>query len=391
MRTALLCAAPICAALLAACAGNYRLDRGQEGYGAPRAVLSLRWQRSLVYHDILSYRPQEWATAAFGPMHRGAGQARRGGPGRATVLVGSSARSFGAYGARGEQLWRVKTGGTISSEPWYNPRTKVVYFGCDDGRLYAVDATSGKLRWSFKTKGTIVHPPAYHDGVLLFTSSENRIYGLDANTGRWRWQYDRSAPEGFTIQGYAGVLVVGNVAYTGFADGVLVALKASTGEVIWTKSLAGNRRRFVDIDTTPVLADGKILTASYASGLYALSPDTGSVAWSHPQVGIAAVTPSSYGPFITAPRAGLVALDKKGRERWRQAYPKGVPAEPLVAGPYVIIGGTESGLAVAEASSGRLLQYFDPGYGISARASRQGETVAVVSNRGRLYVFDLAL
>jgi outer membrane protein assembly factor BamB len=381
----------VSAALLAACAGNYRLDRGQEGYGAPRAVLQLRWQKRLVHHDILSYRPQEWAAATFGPRRRSAGQVKRGTPGQAIVLVGSSARSFAAFGARGEQLWRFETGGTVSSVPWYNPRNKIVYFGCDDGKLYAIDALTGKVRWTYKTKGTIVHPPAYHDGVLLFTSSENRIYGLDADTGRWRWQYDRAAPEGFTIQGYAGVLVVGAKAYTGFADGVLVALKPSTGEVIWTKSLAGGRRRFVDIDTTPVLADGKILTASYASGLYALSPDTGSVAWSYPQVGIAAITASSYGPFIVAPRAGLVALNNKGQQRWRQAYPKGVPAEPLIAGPYVIIGGTESGLAVAEARTGRLLQYFDPGYGISARASLEGETVAVLSNRGRLYVFDLAL
>ncbi len=389
MRTVIGAGWLLCGALLVACAGNYRADRGQEGYGAPRAVLSLRWQRPLVYHGVLSFRPQEWAAATFAPPLHSDGRAKTSG--QSMVLVGSSARAFLAFGARGEQIWRVKTGGAVSSVPWYNPRSKVVYFGCDDGKLYAVDAVSGTIRWTYKTKGTIVHPPAFHDGVLLFTSSENRIYGLDAATGRWRWQYDRNAPEGFTIQGHAGVLVVNGVAYTGFADGVLVALKANTGEVVWTKSLAGTRRRFVDIDTTPVLADGRILTASYANGLYALSPDTGSVAWAYPQVGIAAITPSAYGPFIVAPRAGLVALDKKGQQRWRQAYPKGVPAKPLVAGPYVIIGGTESGLAVAEARSGRLLQYFDPGYGISARASRQDETVVVLSNRGRLYVFDLAL
>lgn len=360
-----------------ACAGNYRLDTGNEGYGATRSVLRLRFHRHLVRHEFLAYRPQEWAASAFGP----------GG----TLLVGSTARQFVALSHDGRLLWKLDTDGIISSTPWYSTHTKLVYFGCDDGRLYAVDVATGKLRWKYTTKGTIVHQPAYSNGVLIFSSSENRVYAVDATSGRWRWQYDRERPEGFTIQGYAGVLVHRGLAYTGFADGVLVAMKASTGEVVWTKSLAGDKRRFVDIDTTPVLSGDVLLTSSYASGLYALDPATGSVVWSFPQPGISSIVTSPLGPFIVAPRGGLIALDQRGRQRWRQAFPRGVPSRPLVVGPYVIVGGTESGLHVASARRGKLQQVFNPGYGISAAATYADDTVAVLSNRGHLYVFDLQL
>ncbi|MCK5797996.1 MAG: PQQ-binding-like beta-propeller repeat protein [Deltaproteobacteria bacterium] len=377
----------VTAALSVGCAGNYRLERGSsEGYDAPREVLHLRWQRRLVHHKLLTYRPQEWASATFVSSANGEGGVEEG-----TLFIGSSEKHFDAYSRDGKRLWSLPTGGAVSSIPWFNPHNKWVYFGCDDGKLYAVDSETGKIRWSYATKGTIVHPPAYHDGLIVFTSSENRVYGLDAKTGRWRWQYDRALPEGFTIQGYAGVLSHGGVVYTGFGDGVFVALKATTGEVIWTKSLAGDKTRFVDIDTTPILAGGLVLTASYASGLYALDPKTGSVAWSFRQPAIAAVVASPDGLLVVAPRAGIVALDGDGHIRWRQAYRHGVPNTPLIVGPYVIVGGTESNLVVADARTGELLQQFASGAGISAPVARSGDTVAVLSNHGWLYVFDLRL
>jgi outer membrane protein assembly factor BamB len=359
---------------VSACAGNYRFD-GPEKVLGPQHILSLRWHKKLVHHGILSYRPQEWSMAAVSPS---------GG-----LYVGASNGRLIAFGKNGSQRWRVETNGAVSSEPAYDPTTKSVYFGADDGRMYAVNALTGKVRWSYATKGLMKHKPVFHQGMLIFATSENRIYGVDMRSGRWRWQYDREKPEGFTIAGHSGVLVRNGVVYAGFADGILVALKASTGEVIWTRSLAAGKTRFVDVDATPVMDNGHLLAASHAGGVFALSPRNGSVIWSFKQTGVTAIVPSRFGPFVVAAKAGVVALDSKGRERWRQLLPKGVPGRPSVYGPYLLVTGTETGLNVASAATGQLLQYFNPGYGISARAAVGKNTVAVVSNRGHLYVFDV--
>ncbi|MCC6752319.1 MAG: PQQ-binding-like beta-propeller repeat protein [Deltaproteobacteria bacterium] len=364
--------------LVSGCAGAYRFDDSSPAVSLrPTAVMSLRWQRRLVQRRFLDYRPQEWAAATLDA--------------RGTLYVGSSARRFLAIEASGRVRWSFPTGGGISSRPLYVSSRDTVYFGANDGKLYALDARTGQLRWSYTTQGTILHPPAEAAGLLLFTTNEDRVYAIDAATGKWRWQYEREAPEGFTIDGHAGVTVHGGMAYTGFSDGVVAALRVTSGEVVWTRSLGGDNpeKRFLDVDATPVIAGRQLVTATYSGGVFALSPENGSVRWHFPVEGASSVAARGGRLFLAAPRVGLVALDLSGRQLWRQALAKGVPSAPVVAGPYVFLTGTEMGLCVASARSGRLLQVFDPGYGISAPPTVGQGVVAVLSNEGGFYALGM--
>lgn len=326
----------------------------------------------------MSFKPQEWATPAVGAD--------------GSVYVGSSRGRFDAFDRTGRLRWQVAARGGISSEPLLDERQGVVYFGADDGRLYAVATATGKLRWTYTISGVVRHRPAYSDGVLLFTSSENRIYALDASTGKWRWQYDRERPEGFTIHGFAGVLVAGGLAYTGFADGMVVALKPATGEVVWTRSVAGEDEasRFVDADATPVMLGPLVVCAGYSTGVYALSADTGAVQWQLDLPGVYALAErSGRAVYATAPKVGIVAIDPRGHTIWRQALPRGVPSAPVVARDYVLVSSTETGIYVASAATGELIERFSPGQGVSAAAGVGPRTLAVLSNAGHLYAFAL--
>jgi outer membrane protein assembly factor BamB len=362
-------------ALAAGCAGNYRLEApAASAKSAPLEVLNLRWHKKLVTRELLDYRPQEWATPAFGE--------------NGVLFVGSSAKRLWALRVQdGTPVWKLNTLGAISSTPLYSSTYKTLFFGADDGKMYAVDKGTGKVRWRYATQGTVNREPALSEGFLLFTSSEGRVYGLDAKTGKWRWQYERELPEGFTIKGYAGVAVQGSTAFTGFADGTLVALRAYSGDVIWTRRLTGTKKRFVDLDSTPVLADGLLLATSYAGGVYAISPDTGSIRWQFPVEGAAGLLVHRDLIYFTSPKMGVVALDRAGRIVWRQAIMKGIPSTPVAAGPFLFICGSETGLYVVSARTGRLLQFFDPGHGISAPPAARSGYLSVVTNQGWLYTF----
>ena len=62
----------------------------------------------------------------------------------------------------------------------------VVYIGSGDQNVYALDATTGTLRWSFAT-GDVVHAsPAVANGLVYIGSWDRNIYALDATTGRER-------------------------------------------------------------------------------------------------------------------------------------------------------------------------------------------------------------
>lgn len=358
------------------CARNYRLDDGGRTPAAPRRVFQTVWHRPLVARGLLDFRPQEWARALIDESGR--------------VYIGSSAGRFLALdGHDGRTLWSFKVEGAISSTPTLDASTGTLYFGADDGKLYALDRESGRLKWSYATQGTISPAPVVAQGFLLFTSSEGRLYALDATTGKWRWQYDREFPEGFTIQGFSGVAVRGSTAYTGFADGTLVAVRVFSGDVVWTRSLKGGKKRFVDVDATPVLDGDLLYTTSYASGLYAVSLDTGSIRWQHPVEGASAVTCHEGRIYFTGPDVGVVALDRSGHVLWRQGVRRGVPSTPVASGPYLFVSGTESGLYAVAAQDGRLLQYFDPGHGISAPPAVGKGVLAALTNQGRLYLFRI--
>lgn len=361
---------------LAGCAGSVRLERPVSAVASPVAVLRPAWERRLASPEFMSYKPQEWSTATFG---------RAG-----VVYVGSSSQRMEALRpSDGRLLWVVHTGAAVASEPLYHVASDTLFFGADDGHMYAVHGRTGRIIWKHATQGTVNPRPAYSDGLLLFSTSAGRVYALDARSGKWRWQYDRELPEGFTIHGYSGVRVAGKRAYVGFPDGVLVCLSAGTGEVVWSRPLREEGAQFVDVDATPHLAGGHLLAASHSGGVYALDPDSGAVRWNYPITGAAGLEVAGGRVFVTAPREGLLALDLSGRRLWRQALAEGVPSAPVARGEHVFVSTTERGLYVASARSGRLLQVFDPGTGISARAAVGDRMLAVVGNSGSLFAFWL--
>lgn len=347
-------------------------------YSVPVDVLKFQWKRQLVPHrGILEYKPQEWASAAIDSAS-------------GVIFIGSSTGVFNAIDmASGHIRWSFRAQGGIASTPLYWPENQTVYFGANDGRLYAINASTGREKWHYSTQGAINHAPVFHNGLVLFTNNEGRIYAIDAQRGSWRWQYEREMPEGFTIQGYAGVTIRDSIAYTGFADGTLVALRATSGDVIWTRSLAGGKTQFLDVDTTPLFVGNILLAASYASGVYAISSDNNSVQWHYPIEGVTRLSSSNGTIYFSAPKIGITALDLYGKIQWQQVISKGIPAAPVPFNSLLFITGTEVGLSVISANSGKLLQYYDPRRGLSAIPAVKSHFLVVLSNEGWLYGFRI--
>jgi len=158
-----------------------------------------------------------------------------------TVFVASADGNFYALGASdGKLRWKFATAGerrfTAPGIHGAMPRTEsmpdpfdvflsspavvagIVYFGSGDHHVYAVDASSGALRWSFET-GNVVHAsPAVADGIVCVGSRDCVVYALDATTGAERWRV--------TVGGkvYASPAVVGGAVYVGSTNGTFVAI-----------------------------------------------------------------------------------------------------------------------------------------------------------------------
>jgi outer membrane protein assembly factor BamB len=56
----------------------------------------------------------------------------------------------------------------------------VLYVGCDDGYLYALDISTGAQRWRYKTGGAIRSQILVAGDLVYFGSLDHRVYALRA-------------------------------------------------------------------------------------------------------------------------------------------------------------------------------------------------------------------
>lgn len=56
-----------------------------------------------------------------------------------------------------------------------------------NGKVYAVDAESGAVRWTTPVAGSVTMTPAVADGKVNVRTSQDKVYALDAKTGEKLW------------------------------------------------------------------------------------------------------------------------------------------------------------------------------------------------------------
>ena len=132
--------------------------------------------------------------------------------------------------------------------------------------------------------------PLVKDGVLYTTGSWSVVYAIDAKTGNVRWTYDPKVPRG---RAYficcdvvnRGVALYRGKVYVGTLDGRLIALDETTGKPVWDVSTADSAKEPYAITGAPRIAGGKVLIgnagAEYGVRGYisAFDAETGKMAW----------------------------------------------------------------------------------------------------------------
>ena len=150
-----------------------------------------------------------------------------------------------------------------------------VYFGSGDGNVYALNATSGDLKWKFKT-GDVVHAsPAIADGTVFVGSWDSYFYAIDAASGKEEWRFKTG--EDHDIHNQVGLqsspAVMDGMVYFGCRDSNFYALDAATGQKKWAFPNKGSW-----VITSPAVKDGKVYFATSDSSLfYELDAKSGAI------------------------------------------------------------------------------------------------------------------
>jgi outer membrane protein assembly factor BamB len=94
------------------------------------------------------------------------------------VIFASHDRHVRAVDAKGKVLWAYPTHGRIDSSPVIVGDR--VFFGSADGRIYALDRTSGKKVWEYEAGGSFSGGAAVASSRLLIASDDGIVYCLGA-------------------------------------------------------------------------------------------------------------------------------------------------------------------------------------------------------------------
>jgi outer membrane protein assembly factor BamB len=148
------------------------------------------------------------------------------------VFVGNASGRFTAVDrSTGEPVWHFDLPGNASLKGIRSSAAGAganVVFGADDGRLYNLDARTGKVRWMFATDGAIQAAPSIADTAVFVGTLHGTMYAVGLAGGSLLWSY----PSGAAI--YAPPLVHTEACYVGTTGGVVIALNQRTGALLWS-------------------------------------------------------------------------------------------------------------------------------------------------------------
>ena len=105
--------------------------------------------------------------------------------------------------------------------------------------------------------------PLVVDGVMYFTSAWSKVFALNAATGQLLWSYDPKVPGNWAVNACCDVVNRGVAAwngkiFVGSLDGRLIALDAKTGRLIWETLTIDPDSRYT-ITGAPRVAKGKVI------------------------------------------------------------------------------------------------------------------------------------
>ena len=261
------------------------------------------------------------------------------------------------------------------------------------GEALALDAGTGKIQWRAPLDSPARSAPTVADGRLFVPTLDERLVCLNvADGGKRLWNYQATSVAttalGEPAPAYSDGLVV-----AGFGSGDLVALRADSGTLAWSDSLASARGRnsLADLSAIrgmPVIMDNTVYVVGLGGLLVAIDLRSGRRLWEREAIG--QNTPWIAGDwlFVVTIDQVLACLNRTdGRVRWLSQLPHYENVKrsqdpiywtgPMLAGQYLLLAGSTGKLLAVNPANGDVLGQQDLPDAVS---------VGLVAAGGKLFV-----
>ncbi|MEA2423257.1 MAG: hypothetical protein QOF55_2356 [Thermoleophilaceae bacterium] len=237
----------------------------------------------------------------------------------------------------GKMRWQRNVGKLAASSPaWANGRVFIT--SLVPGSIKALDAKTGKILWRKRLPSRVESSPIVINGVVYFGSEDGTVYAYRANRGRKVWTYHA----GGAVK--AGLAFNKGNLYFGDYSGAVTALRAKDGSRVWSTGTSGaSFNRSGQFYSTPAVAFGRVYLGNTDSFVYSFVAKTGQLAWRHSTGSYVYAAPAvgtipRLGPtvFIGSYDTNFYALDaRSGSVRWTHHDGGRISGAPTVVGKVV--------------------------------------------------------
>lgn len=220
----------------------------------------------------------------------------------------------------------------------------LVVIGGRNGEVVAFDADSGAERWRAAVTSEVLATPLITGGLVIVRSNDGRTFGLDAGDGTRKWVFDRGLP-GLGIRGNGSPVAGNGLAYLGYDDGSVIALRLTDGQRVWEQLVAepdgrNDLERMADVDGEIQVGFDALYASSYKGQTMAIDTSNGRPLWNRDAGGYGGIALLSD-RLVLADRNGTVwALDRSnGSALWKQdVLARRQLTSPAVHGDYAVFG-----------------------------------------------------
>jgi outer membrane protein assembly factor BamB len=242
----------------------------------------------------------------------------------------------------GRVIWKRNLPGRAESSPVVIDRT--VYFGCENGELFAMSTGKGQVRWSTPLGGPIKSAPAYYGGRLYVGDYGGHMNAVDAKTGELVWQSGSLGP-GYGGSGafYSTPAVAYGRVYAGNNDARVYSYDISDGALAWSYSTGGYAY------SGPTVANTRhspptVFIGSFDGNVYALNAKDGGVRWTRSAGGQVVGSLSAVGDIVYVAefthKTTSGFMMRSGKRVFR--YPKGTYTPVISDGRRIYLTGYSS-------------------------------------------------
>jgi outer membrane protein assembly factor BamB len=245
----------------------------------------------------------------------------------------------------GSVRWEVKTELPLSGGPGVNGDS--LFVGTENGEVHALSSRDGAPLWTAQVSSEILAAPVAGDGVVVVRCVDGRIFGLDEGSGRRLWIYDHSVPL-LTLRGNSVPVIWAGVVYIGYDGGEVVALEIDSGTVLWEQSVVtaegrSELERLADIDGEMVYVASDLIVSSYKNRLASLAADSGRLLWFKDISSWTGVVVDRTNLGISDRNSHVWLLDRRnGSTIWKQDQLENRAAtRPAFMGSFLVVGDFE--------------------------------------------------